>query len=165
MPNTSQIRIYWDSCVWLAYVNGDIPERMPTIDALLKDSASHNGRIHLVTSELALVEVAFGLQEQKGRTLDAAVEANIDKMWEDRDSLSLIEYHSRIGRSARSLIREAMTKDWHLRAIDAVHLATAQWLTVTEFHTYDDKLWRFSEIVGFPVEQPSTMQIGASGKK
>ena len=49
MLDDARKSIYWDACVWLSYIN-EIPERMPTIDAILDDSANPDGDLHLFTS-------------------------------------------------------------------------------------------------------------------
>lgn len=39
--------------------------------------------------------------------------------------------------------------------MDAIHLGTAQEMGVAAFHTYDAKLPRFAEALGFPVGPPA----------
>ena len=41
-----------------------------------------------------------------------------------------------------------------LTPLDAIHLATARRMNVTEFHTYDTSLPGFSGAVGFPIVEP-----------
>ena len=154
--------IYWDANVFLSYVNG-ITDRMPVLDALLEDSANDSGSIKLYTSELSRVEVAFASSEQKQRSLDEEIERRIDSLWTDPDAVVLVEFHSGIAQTARTLIRHAITNSWSLKPYDAVHLATAEWLsgagiTVDEFHTYDKSLMKYGSIVGFRVTEPYTPQ-------
>ena len=146
-------RIYWDSCVWLHYINGT-PEYKDVLDILLRDSAMRYGDIHLITSVIAQTEVAFGAVEQNNQTLDADVEQKIDSLWKDRRAITLVEYYPALALEARGLIRMSVEQGWSLRPYDAIHLATAKRLRVTEFHTYDDKLLRFSGDLGFPVTEP-----------
>ena len=47
---------------------------------------------------------------------------------------------------------------WALKPLDAIHLSTARWLEVAEMHTYDDRLHKFAEHVGFPITTPRTSQ-------
>jgi predicted nucleic acid-binding protein len=156
MPDQRQ-RVYWDANVWLAYVNGE-SDRLPILDALLADSSSPKGGIEIYTSELSEVEVAFGKSEQDNRALDPDVESKIDQLWADRDTLKVVEYHHTIGIAARQIIRVGVEKGWHLTPIDAIHLATAKFFDVFEFHTYDERLLKYSNDVGFPVVRPHTDQ-------
>ena len=155
MPSNQRQKIYWDACVWLSYING-ITDRLPTLDALLADSASGNGSIEIYTSALSQVEVAFGKMEQDKHVLDPQVEERIDQLWADRDTVKIVEYHDGIGFEARQLMRFAVIQTWTLKPIDAIHLATGKFMKVSEFHTYDDKLEKFSETVGFMVTKPHT---------
>jgi predicted nucleic acid-binding protein len=139
MPN-----IYWDSCNFLSYIN-EMPDRVSILDALLASSASDTGTINLLTSELSKVEVAFGATEQLQRALVPEIEEKIDNLWADPSAVAVVEYHDGIGREARSLIRAAITRGWRLKPNDAIHLATAAWLSrvgisIDEFHTYDHSL-------------------------
>jgi len=152
-----RIRIYWDADVWLSYING-ITDRLPILDALLADSGSPNGSIRLFTSELTKVEVAYAKQEQDQRILDSAVEERIDKLWEDRTAIQIVEYFDAIGREARQYIRMSITRGWRLRSIDAIHLATAKYIDAAEFQTYEERLRGYSNDVGFPVLLPHVLQ-------
>ena len=132
---------------------------MPVLESLLEESA--RGIIKLYTSEISRVEVAFAASEQKRRVLDPAMEARIDSLWDDQDAITMVEYHSGIAVEARNLMRDAITRDWSLKPLDAIHLATTQWLSkagyaIAEFHTYDTRLFRYGPIVGFRVIEPIT---------
>ena len=157
MPATA---IYWDANAFLSYIN-EIPERMPVLEALL--GSSTGGGIQIYTSALSQVEVAFAASEQQQKALDAAAERKINRLWDDPRAVVLVEYHDGIGRDARSLIRDAITYGWSLKPLDAIHLATARWLSrlgylVSEFHTYDRRLRRYGSIVGFTVREPYTAE-------
>ena len=154
MPDTA---VYWDANVFLSYING-VPERLPTLDALLESSASGGG-IRIYTSTLSVTEVAFATSEQKRGVLDPAMEQKIDSLWEPSGPVTLADFHIGIGRQARDLMRGAITNRWSLKPYDANHLATAQWLSkmdisVDEFHTYDDRLVKYGSIVGFKIVRP-----------
>ena len=86
MPG-SPPRVYWDSCVFLSYFNGDT-DRLPQIEALLK-SASADNAIEIVTSTISITEVAFAQVEQTGKT-DPAIEAAMDNLWADRSAVMLV---------------------------------------------------------------------------
>lgn len=54
-----------------------------------------------------------------------------------------VELYPLVATRVRHLIREGVPRGWTgLRADDAVHLATAKDLDVSEFHTYDERLSR-----------------------
>ena len=151
---------YWDSCVSLSYIN-EMPKRLSNLNALLE--RSFKGEIRLFTSEFSRVEVAFSATEKGEKTLDAETERRIDGLWVDPDVITMVEYHRGISLEARRLIRLAMTRGWSLQPFDAVHLATAQWLsntgiTIDEFHTYDRRLFKYGSIVGFKIMKPITAQ-------
>ena len=159
MPDTPTI-LYWDSCAFLSYVN-EYADRISTLDALLESSAS--GAIELYTSTISHVEVAFGATEQLRRRLDPKVEQQISSLWSDPNVVVSVEYHDGIGQSARDLIREAVTRGWSLKPLDAIHLATAQWLSsvgieIDEYNSYDTRLFKYAPLVAFSVCEPHTLQ-------
>ena len=159
MPDDPQI-IYWDANNFLSYIN-DNPERTPVLEALLENSTT--GSIQLYTSEVSRVEVAFAAVEQQQQALDQQTEEQIDGFWTDPEALIMVEHHAGISRIARALIREAITRGWRLKPLDAIHLATTQWLLsvgiqVGEFHTYDKNLEKYGSLVGFIICEPYTPQ-------
>ncbi|MBI4285081.1 MAG: PIN domain-containing protein [Chloroflexi bacterium] len=156
MPSQRQ-RIYWDANVWLSYINGEA-SRLPVLDALLADSSSPKGNIEIYTSEMSEVEVAFAKFEQDNKALDPDIEKQIDELWTDRDTLKTVEYHHAIGIEARAIIRLGIDKGWQLKPLDAIHLATARRLQVAEFHTYDKRLLKYSNDVGFVITEPYVIQ-------
>ena len=148
-------RIYWDSNCWLSLINA-VPGRILVLDSLLADSKNELGDIDLVTSSLSIVEVAFAQSEQQSDQIDQTIENAIDSLWADRRAITLIEYHDLIGLEARTLIRTGLHRTWNLKPMDAVHLATAKWFGVDEFHTYDKRLIKegLSTHLGFPIKNP-----------
>ena len=146
-------RIYWDACVWLSYING-YADRQPILDALLADSNSPTGQRHIVTSTISQTEVAFALVELNNKALDPNIESLIDQLWSDKEAITLIEYHSVIAYDARDLIRMGLEHGWSLKPLDAIHLATANWFECTEFHTYDSRLERYAQTLGFSISEP-----------
>lgn len=154
--------IYWDANPFLSYVNG-YPDRLPTLDALLDKSVG--GTFKLYTSALSQVEVAFATSEQRRRSLDPAEEQKIDSLWSAPGVVEIVEYHDGIGQQARALMRDAITHGWSLKPMDAIHLATAQWLLdygyeVAEFHIYDRSPDKYGPIVGFRICEPYIVQLG-----
>jgi predicted nucleic acid-binding protein len=132
-------RYYWDSCVVLSYLEGTA-DRVSQIESFLrldKDQAQ------LVTSVLTITEVAFQASERHGRQLNEEIERNIDSFWKPESRLTVVELFADVAQRARSLIRDSLTRGWSLKPADAIHLATADHLAVTEFHTYDEGLAKF----------------------
>ncbi len=84
--NNQRKGLYWDTPIWLSYINGD-EDRLPVIDALLAESTSTKGRCKIYTSVLSQVEVAFAKKEQDGNVLDPTVEEKIEQLWQDADAL------------------------------------------------------------------------------
>lgn len=152
MPPDRQ-RNYWDSCVFLSYINGD-KDRAPTIDALLAESSDPEHEREIVTSSFTIVEVAFALHEKSQKVLDSEAEDKIDSLWTDRYAVKLIDFHEGVAREARTLIRGAVEAGWSLKPGDATHLASARSLGVAEFHTYSKDLVKYVRLTGFPIMEP-----------
>jgi predicted nucleic acid-binding protein len=147
-------RVYWDACVFLSYINGSPPERLPHLDALLAKSGKE---FQVVTSVLSVIEVAFGKAEQDGNALDPEIDKKITGLWTG-SAVHLIEFFPLVAHEARELIRRALPKGVvPLKPMDAAHLAAARRLGVSEFHTYDDKLLKYPEDLGFPIREPVDM--------
>jgi hypothetical protein len=71
MPGKLQM-FYWDSCVFLSYINGD-PDRIDTLDAILNDISKSRGEAKVITSILTKVEVAFSATEQSAGALSLSI--------------------------------------------------------------------------------------------
>ncbi len=144
--------------MFLYYVNM-IPEYLSLLEQILEDSTNDSSPIKIYTSALSHVEVSFAASEQQNQALDPEVEQLIGNLWSDPGAVVSVEYHTDVDQIATGLMRDAITRGWSLKPLDAVHLATAQWLSsvgliVEEFHTYDRKLLRYSPIVEFPIVEP-----------
>src|SRR5437879_4848464 len=113
----------WDADVLLSYVDGDVA-RLPDIDEMLRQARKNE--LEIVTSAISTVEVAYGASERNNAALDPAVEGQIEELWAPGSPIKVVEFHPLIGRLARSLVRDAMTKGWRLSPRDAIHLATAK---------------------------------------
>ena len=150
--------VYWDSCVFLSYINAD-PGRIDILDAILDDTHKSNGESKIVTSMLTKVEVVRSTTEYTTRVLSVGVEQKIDALWNDVAGIGLIELHDGIALHARTLMRQSMQQGWALKPPDAIHLASAQWLGVQELHTYDDKMPRYSTMIGCKICAPYTPQL------
>ena len=161
MPETPK-HIYWDSNAFLSYVN-ELPDRMPVLDVLLEASRRVGGEVKIHTSTLSHVEVAFGASEQMRQVLDPQIEQMLDALWADAEVVVSVEFHAGIGQIAKNLMRQAITRGWSLKPLDAIHLSTAQWLlnsglTLDEFHTYDSGLIKYESLIDFRICEPYTEQ-------
>ena len=141
---------YWDTNCFLSWLNGE-PERAPVLEALL--DLAERGERSLVTSTLTLVEVVYAPSEQTGAPLDESGERAIDALFE-RALITFVDVHEGIARQARRLMRDAIGRGWSLGHADAVHLASAWAAGVEAFHTYDRALFKYRNILPFPIGNP-----------
>ena len=155
MP-TDTARVYWDACVFLAYINGE-EERLPAIDEVL--TLARTKKLAVVTSTVSIVEVACAAQEQQGHVLDAEADNAISNLWVPGSPIVLVDFYGLIANAARSLMRQAVERGWQLKPMDAIHLATANHAAAVEFHTYDDKLFKYKELTTFLISEPQVAQL------
>lgn len=149
-------RIYWDANVFLSYLDGD-EDRLPTIEELLRQSSARN--IELVTSAMSQVELAFAPTEKEAETLDPSVEDAIEELWAPSSPITLVELYPAVATEARALMRRELADGRSgLKPADAIHLATAVRMRVSDFHTYDSRLQVHAPAVPFPVREPFTPQ-------
>jgi predicted nucleic acid-binding protein len=159
MPGRNRLYVYWDSCVFLSYLQKD-SSRITAIEGIWEE-VSKNKESKIITSSVSIVEVAFAAYEKTGGILDAEIAEKLDKMWRD-PSILLVEAAPFIMYRARDLMRKAIAAsrgEWSLKPLDAVHLATAQWVTnshpIREFHTYDTSLKKYANLLGgIPIVEP-----------
>ncbi len=147
---------YWDSCVFLSYLEND-PDRVSHIESILNEAAA--GKVQILTSTLSIAEVAYTSYEKEGRVLRPGEEKRIDALW--HPPVMLVEYHRRIAVEARRLIRESFATDKPtLKPNDAIHAATAHLHQADVFHTYDSKLTRaIRALLQFDVGAPQVEQL------
>ena len=143
-------RTYWDANCFLSCLDEE-PERRPVLESLL--DLAERGERALVTSTLSLVEVVYLASEQTGAPLDESGERAIDALFE-RALITFVDVHEGIARQACRLMRDAIGRGWSLRHADAVHLASARAAGVAEFHTYDRALFKYQDILPFPIGNP-----------
>jgi len=153
--------IYWDSCMFLYYLEND-PSKMYAIDDIIHEVTSSKGKIEIITSTFTIAEVAYVAAEKMKGRLDPQKEKDIENLWLDSSMFKLVDFHPGIAADARTLIRSAMAMGVSgLKAKDAVHIATAQSMGASALHTYDDKLHRHSQLaglrIGFPEPKTPTM--------
>jgi predicted nucleic acid-binding protein len=157
MANAVQL-VYWDACVFLSYINAT-PGRIETLDALLDEVENSEGHRRVVTSVLSKVEVAFAAHEKATQSLDPDVEEAIDFLWADKSVVELVELHVEIATLARSFLRYAVANGYKLKPPDAVHMATAKWISAHELHTYNvADFKKFESLIGCSVCEPYTTQ-------
>ncbi|MFH2103091.1 MAG: PIN domain-containing protein [Chloroflexota bacterium] len=147
---------YWDANLFMSYLNGD-SDRLPVIEAIL-DEIEKGGKDKIVTSVLSKIEVAWVASEKVNRALSAEEEANIDSLWNDYSVIELVDFSDEVTHIARSILRRSMTRGWKPKTMDAIHLATAEWVGATEMHTYDSNLYKYGELIGIEVKAPIAMQ-------
>jgi len=148
-------RFYWDAGLFTSYINQE-PNRMGTLTQLFDECERSGGAIEIVTSFISITEVAYALTEQQKRALNDEEQTKIETLWLPESPIKLVEVYRHVVEEGRDLIREAMTKKWRLQAADAIHLASAKQKKAVEVFTYDDRLHKFSEIIGMPVREPYT---------
>lgn len=151
--------IYWDSCLFLSYINNE-PGRSNVIEDLWDKVESDKGKV--ITSTIAIVEVACASYERKNSSLSPEIQSQINNIWSD-PSISLVEVNQQIAELARQLIRDAIPNGWVLKSKDAVHLASALWIDrnisrVGEFCTYDAELTKYQSMIGINIKEPHVDQ-------
>lgn len=151
--------LYWDADVILSYADENHAARWPVLDAILLQSANPRGSHQLMTSVLSITEVAYVVSELTGG-LDPTIEAKLDGFWQPDGAIQVCELYPAIARQARDLIRFAVEQHIRrLRPADAIHLATAMAMDVTEFHTYNLADFRpYVALVGFTICEPHADQ-------
>jgi len=149
MPDDHPV-YYWDSCVFLSYINGTA-DRLPDIDALLDRSGKD---FQVITSTVTIVEVAFGKLEQDNETLDEVMEARISGLWGTDSPVKIVEFFPVLAQAAKELMRQGRGDGLKLKPMDAIHLATAKHFSAARVHTYDEKLEKYEDLIGIPIGPP-----------
>jgi predicted nucleic acid-binding protein len=160
MASTKNSCFYWDSNVFLAYLNAE-PGRVNIVTSLWRD-VSNGNRGKVFASVESIVEVAT-VAEERNIGIHSGTLAKIDAIWSD-PNLQMVEAPELVMRRARKLIRDAFSQSWTLTPKDAIHIATAMWIdqhtafSIVEFHTYDKKLMRFAPMAGLTICEPHAAQ-------
>jgi predicted nucleic acid-binding protein len=121
-------RIYWDSCIFISYIAGEKrdPFEVAGIDDVVQDVDSN--KVILVTSVVARVEVLRDLGDKKDKFINVLQNPNIQE----------IDVNKVIAQMAGDIRHQFQQIGINrLMTPDAIHLATALWTGVDEFHTFD----------------------------
>lgn len=147
--------IYWDANVLLSYIE-DTPGRTAVIEPIFERATK--GEIRIATSVVSRVEVAFLPSEHVDEEDDPDADDPVAELWKPASPLTPVEFHDGIADIARKLVRTAKAREWSLKPLDAIHIASAVFVNAAEMHTYDTKLHRFAEDAGLPITEPTTAQ-------
>lgn len=139
-------RIYWDSCCFIDYLNGT--ERGKQVRGVVEKA--QNGELQIVTSVLTLTEVLGvknATEEEKNK---------IKKAFTPACGILLVDATKHLAESARDFIWDY---GYHKHSKDAVHLATALYVTkyqaIDEIHSFDTDLLKLNGRIGIRVVRPS----------
>lgn len=156
---TQTKRIYWDSCVWIAYINketkvplksGEIDNRYEKCLELFKQAK--NSDLEIVTSAFTLAEVCRLGESPEG------YEERLHDFF-DRTYILIVPLDNQTGFEAQRLMISGICRQ---KPADAVHIASALRAGAVEMHSFDeDILKRDGNIVardGTPLKicKPST---------
>ncbi len=148
-------RLYWDSCCFISYLNGD--RTRSELRTLMADAQTSG--VLIVTSAISVAEVAYVAPEAPGRPLDPDVERRIEDMWRWRQAIRLVEVQAGLAARARALLRHALTNGWERNPRDAIHLASAQQVSASTVHTYDERWDRYARVIGRNIERPDLLYV------
>lgn len=137
MPDSPKKRYYWDSCVFLALINGE-EGRVGHIKEFMHEAAQL--QVAIYTSVLTIAEVGFSAAEKDSRDLDPKTLQAIDDLWLPGSPVTMVEIYAQIAVGARDLMRTAIeTTVKRPKPGDAIHMATVKRLGVDACHTYNMK--------------------------
>lgn len=150
--------VYWDACVFIDFLEEN-PERISDINAVIFEVDKSASVIY--TSQITVVEVSYPPNRGDGEHISPETNAKLDRLWYAHPLISVVEFNPAIARIARDLIQHRLDDGWRLKPMDAIHLATARWIKNTEpifqFHTYDNRLQRYSDQIGIPIVEPKPL--------
>ena len=134
------IRVYWDACTWIAYLNkeedidlpgGSTENRFLMCRYIL--GRAEKGEIEIATSAFTLAEVC---KDVKIKTLK-----NLSGFF-DRSYIFMIPVDKSIGLKAQDMEANG---EINLKPPDAVHLASACRSSAKELHTFDKRILDHNE--------------------
>jgi predicted nucleic acid-binding protein len=154
--------LYWDTSVILSYLKRT-EGRWLTLHSLITEIEQSNRTRKIVTSQITHAETVY-VEFDEGQGFSLEDESKLDNFWSDYNIIAFIEVNLEITRLARELKRYAKEQGWKLKLVDAIHLASAQWISqfssnTIVFHTYDlGDFQKFSTRVPFPIGEPIVTQ-------
>jgi len=131
-------RRYWDADVFLGWLTDD-PEKAPKCEGVLAEADA--GRVQIVTSALTLTEVIrLKGQPRIAREQEDAIRAFFEHEW-----IIVRDVDRFVAEEARELV-------WshNVQPKDSIHLATALGLRLSQFDTFDRRLYKLSGKLGRP---------------
>ncbi|MFZ4487422.1 MAG: type II toxin-antitoxin system VapC family toxin [Candidatus Nanopelagicales bacterium] len=130
---TNELQVYWDSCCWIGLINQE--ERWFGDLQSIFESAQR-GDAQLWISTITILEVVkVPSEDGMPRPWPDANIAQVDNLFL-QDYVRTVQLDQQIARKAREIYRS--TPSLGLRKqMDAIHLATALFHSVDEFHTDD----------------------------
>ncbi len=150
MTIVPKFRVYWDSCVWIAW-NNKIrePENHLKCAEVLKEVET--GRIEIVVTPLVLAEFS--------PSRNSAADVTFQEFLR-RKSFIFLSVSRVLGENARELTRTYRG----LPGFDALHLACAIHAKAELFHTFDNHLLRLADsVTNIKICQPDLMAIYNEG--
>lgn len=135
------LRVYWDACAWIAYIQQEMPGPKSTVtdprftmcrQTLVRATA---GELEIATSAATLAEVC-----KPGKT--GSPVANLSAFF-NHPYILIVDVDKRVGSRAQTLQLAGVGPQ--IKPFDALHVASAQIANVDFFHTFDDKLLKLSE--------------------
>lgn len=124
-------KVYWDTCVWLALINQNRVDRLKRCEYVIAEARAR--RLEIWTSAITLAEAykitAEGMPEYLPDNKDAEFESYIEQ-----DFLTVVQFDQDLGVLARRLLRRHSRLK---KPPDAMHLASAVFNNLDEFHTFD----------------------------
>ncbi|MCY4526063.1 MAG: PIN domain-containing protein [Anaerolineaceae bacterium] len=139
---------YCDANVFLAYFKQE-EGRVETVAQFFGEIRQWKN-VKIVTSVISIAEVAHTAARHQGAASSGDSVKELDDLWEDTSLVELSEFYDSLARRARRHVREYS----RLKPADAIHLATAQLVGVSEFFTYDGLLLRLSDKFEFEISEP-----------
>ena len=125
-------KVYWDTCVWLGLINQE-PDKLKRCEYVLSQARAKE--LEIWTSAFTLAEVYKITVEGKAQSLPDNKDIEFESYIE-QDFLVVAQVDIDLGVMARRLLRRHPPLK---KPPDAIHLATAVFHNLDEFHTFDDK--------------------------
>lgn len=130
---TDELQVYWDSCCWIGLINQE--DRWFGDLQTIFESAQR-GDAQLWISTITLLEVVKVPSEVgMPRPWPDANIAQVDNLFL-QDYVRTVQLDQQIARKAREIYRSTPSLGGR-KQMDAIHLATALYYSVDEFHTDD----------------------------